>query len=75
MVTYLSCFIVSDFKRLGPVTVSQGFPVSIYATPAQVHKKQYALDVSVKVIEYCIKYFGIPYRLPKLGKCWDLCAA
>lgn len=68
MVTYLSCFIVSDFKRLSPVTVSQGFPFSIYATPAQVNKTNYALEVGVKIIEYYIKYFGIPYPLPKLGK-------
>ncbi|GFG31124.1 hypothetical protein Cfor_00773 [Coptotermes formosanus] len=66
MVTYLSCFIVSDFEHLSPVTVSQGFPFSIYATPAQVNKTKYALEVGVKIIEYYIKYFGIPYPLPKL---------
>jgi glutamyl aminopeptidase len=68
MVTYLTCFIVSDFERLSPVTVSQGFPFSVYSTPAQVNKTKYALEVGVKIIEYYIQYFGIPYPLPKLGE-------
>jgi glutamyl aminopeptidase len=68
MVTYLSCFIVSDFQRLGPVTVTQGFPYSVYSTPSQLNKAKYALDVGVNIIEYYIKYFGIPYPLPKLGE-------
>jgi glutamyl aminopeptidase len=70
MVTYLSCFIVSDFERLGPITVSQGFPFSVYSTPAQLNKARYALEVGVKIIEFYIQYFGIPYPLPKLGAYW-----
>ncbi|PNF17921.1 hypothetical protein B7P43_G02198 [Cryptotermes secundus] len=66
MVTYLSCFIVSDFERLSPVTVSQGFPLSVYSTRAQLNKTKYATQVGVNVIEYYIQYFGIPYPLPKL---------
>lgn len=68
MVTYLSCFIVADFERLQPVTVSQGFPFSVYSTPAQVNKTKYGLEVGVKITEYYIQYFGVPYPLPKLGK-------
>jgi glutamyl aminopeptidase len=68
MVTYLTCFIVSDFERLNPMTVSQGFPFSVYSTPAQVNKTKYALEVGVKIIEYYVQYFGIPYPLPKLGE-------
>jgi glutamyl aminopeptidase len=68
MVTYLSCFIVSDFERLGPVAVSQGFPFSVYSAPAQLSKAKYALQVGVDIIEYYIQYFGIPYPLPKLGE-------
>ncbi|XP_069668648.1 aminopeptidase A-like isoform X2 [Periplaneta americana] len=66
MVTYLSCFIVCDFKRLDPVTISQGFPFSVYATPGQVNKTKYALEVGVNITEFYIRYFCIPYPLPKL---------
>lgn len=72
MVTYLSCFIVSDFERLSPVTVSQGFPLSVYSTPAQLNKTKYAIEVGVNIIEYYIQYFGIPYPLPKLGEYLDV---
>nr|CAD7448211.1 unnamed protein product [Timema bartmani] len=66
MVTYLTCFIVSDFQRLPPVNISQGFPFSVYSTPAQVNKTAYALELGSKVTEYYIDYFNIPYPLPKL---------
>nr|CAD7433373.1 unnamed protein product [Timema monikensis] len=66
MVTYLTCFIVSDFQRLPPVNISQGFPFSVYSTPAQVNKTAYALELGSKVTEYYINYFNIPYPLPKL---------
>jgi glutamyl aminopeptidase len=72
MVTYLSCFIVGDFERLSPVTVSQGFPLSVYSTPAQLNKTKYAIQVAVNIIEYYIQYFGIPYPLPKLGEYLDM---
>ncbi|XP_063244276.1 glutamyl aminopeptidase-like isoform X1 [Bacillus rossius redtenbacheri] len=66
MVTYLTCFIVSDFQRLPPTQVSQGFPFSVYSTPAQVGKTRFAQGLGSQVTEYYIKYFGIPYPLPKL---------
>jgi glutamyl aminopeptidase len=72
MVTYLSCFIVSDFERIGPINVSQGFPVSVYSTPSQLNKTKYAIQVAVNIIEYYIQYFDIPYPLPKLGEYLDL---
>jgi glutamyl aminopeptidase len=68
MVTYLSCFIVSDFERLSPITVTQGFPLSVYSTPAQLNKTKYAVEVAVNIIEHYIQYFGIPFPLPKLGE-------
>lgn len=70
MSTYLSCFIVCDFNYtenfINPET--DNIPLRVYATKAQISKTEYAAEVAVKVIEYYLKYFMIPYPLPKLGK-------
>ncbi|PSN55624.1 hypothetical protein C0J52_04058 [Blattella germanica] len=39
---------------------------TVYSTPGQIQKTKYALDVGVKITEFYIEYFGIPYPLPKL---------
>lgn len=71
MSTYLTVFIVSDFARKN-VTVNVGsqigkpFELSVYSTPAQVDKTDYALDTAKKIFEFYINYFNIPYPLPKL---------
>ena len=71
MSTYLTVFIVSDFKgRTGIVNeaekVGKNFSLSIFSTPAQYNKTEYAFDSSKKVIEYYIDYFQLEYPLPKL---------
>jgi glutamyl aminopeptidase len=71
MSTYLTVFIVSDFKnRTGQVNVGKpvGKPLdlSIYATPGQFNKTEYAFDISKDIIEFYIQYFNIDYPLPKL---------
>lgn len=70
MATYVTCFIVSDFvantanaKNLN----GKDLPISVYTTNFQQEMGKYALDVGVKVIEYYMKLFDIPYPLPKLG--------
>ena len=71
MSTYLTVFIVSDFQRKNE-TVNVGsqigspFELSVYSTPAQVNKTDYALKTAKKIIEHYIQYFNIPYPLPKL---------
>lgn len=71
MSTYLSCFIVCDFESSkGMIHPEEGrppVPIQVYATPAQLPKTAFALEVGIAVIEYFIKYFGIDYPLPKLG--------
>ncbi|XP_031332735.1 glutamyl aminopeptidase-like isoform X3 [Photinus pyralis] len=69
MSTYLSCFIVCDFISNNGVIKSEGgelIPLRVFSTPAQINKTAFALDVGSSVMEYFIKYFGIPYPLPKL---------
>lgn len=71
MSTYLTVFIVSDFaNRTGKVNLESGigepFDLSIYATPGQYEKTEYAYGVSKAIIEFYIKYFNISYPLPKL---------
>lgn len=72
MSTYLSCFIISDFKSKNTSVDTQGigdeFELRVFATPAQINKVDFALDVGKKVIEYYIQYFEVPYPLPKLGE-------
>lgn len=70
MSTYLVCFIVSDFKYTENFILPDKYniPFRVYATPAQLNKTTFATDTGVKIIEYFIKYFDIPYPLPKLGK-------
>lgn len=71
MSTYLTVFIVSDFARTN-VTVNEKaeigkpFELSVYSTPGQLSKTDYALNTSQKIIEFYIDYFKIPYPLPKL---------
>lgn len=69
MSTYLSCFIVSDFKYTENFILPEkdNIPFRVYATPAQLQKTTFARDTGIKVIEYYINYFGIKYPLPKLG--------
>lgn len=72
MSTYLTVFIVSDFaNRTGQVNVGSAvgepFDLSIFATPGQYSKTEYAYGISKDIIEFFINYFKIPYPLKKLG--------
>ncbi|GLG95614.1 Aminopeptidase N, partial [Gryllus bimaculatus] len=67
MVTYLACFIVSDFQSSKSVTISPGgFPLTVYSRPSQVAKTEYARDIAATITQFYIEYFGIDYPLPKL---------
>ncbi|KAJ1208527.1 hypothetical protein NDU88_003911 [Pleurodeles waltl] len=64
MSTYLVAFIVSDFKSVSKMT-QRGVKVSVYCAPDKINQANYALDASVKLLEFYEDYFRIPYQLPK----------
>lgn len=66
MSSYLACFIVSDFENKS-AELDNGLQMRVFATPAQLDKVDFALDTGVKIVEYYINYFNVPYPLPKLG--------
>lgn len=72
MSTYLACFIVSDFKNKSAEIDTRGigktFTLRAFATPEQLDKVDFALEVGKTVIEYYIQYFQVEYPLPKLGE-------
>ncbi len=69
MSTYLTVFIVSDFKYISEEIEVEGFrnfTLRAFSTPAQTEKLRFALQTGVDVIKFYIKYFNIEYPLPKL---------
>ncbi|XP_017474764.1 PREDICTED: glutamyl aminopeptidase-like [Rhagoletis zephyria] len=70
MSTYLACFIVSDFANKSTTIntngIGENFTLRAFATPEQLDKVDFALEVGQTVIEYYIQYFQVEYPLPKL---------
>ncbi|EDV93149.1 GH18428 [Drosophila grimshawi] len=70
MSTYLACFIISDFQaktvKIDTKGIGKTFDMGVYATPEQIDKVDFAVNVGKGVIEYYIDYFQIEYPLPKL---------
>ena len=65
MSTYLLAFIVGDFEFLEGKTKS-GVQVRVFTTPGKKHQAKFALDTTVRCLEFYEKYFGIPYPLDTL---------
>ncbi|XP_016071675.1 PREDICTED: endoplasmic reticulum aminopeptidase 2 [Miniopterus natalensis] len=65
MSTYLVAYIVCDFKSVSGTT-SSGVKVSIYASPDKWSQTHYALEASLKLLDFYENYFDINYPLPKL---------
>jgi aminopeptidase N len=65
-------FIVADFLSVSTLIQTNGvgapFILSVYSTPHQVSKLDFALQTGKGVTEFYLNYFQIPYPLPKLGK-------
>ncbi|XP_023241826.1 glutamyl aminopeptidase-like [Centruroides sculpturatus] len=64
MVTYLVCFIVSNFQYTS-VNFTKNREIRVYSTPHQIEKTQYALQISKTILTKFEEYFGIEYPLPK----------
>ncbi len=65
MSTYLLAFAVGDMKCVEERSKS-GTLMRIWATSGNEERGRYALDVSLRLLDYFNDYFGIPYPLPKL---------
>ncbi len=65
MSTYLLAFIVGDFEFIEANT-KNGVLVRVFVTPGKKHQAKFALDTSIKILEFYNKYFDIPYPLPVL---------
>jgi aminopeptidase N len=65
MSTYLLAFVVGDLQSKSGTTKG-GTEVNIWATHAQpAESLDFALDTSIRTIEFFNDYFGAPYPLPK----------
>ena len=65
MSTYLLAWVTGKLHRK-TATTNSGVEVSVWATPAQRPEAlDFALEHSVKTIEFFDEYFGVPYPLPK----------
>ncbi len=65
MSTYLLAFIVGDFEYIEKKSKG-GVLVRVYTTPGKIHQADFALDTTVKVLEFYEEYFDIKYPLNTL---------
>ncbi|KAJ1788654.1 hypothetical protein LPJ59_005499, partial [Coemansia sp. RSA 2399] len=72
MSTYLLAFVVGELEYIEAETSGKHngrpIPCRVYTTPGKSEKGRFALDVTVKVLEYYADVFGIAYPLPKLDQ-------
>ncbi|XP_030325574.1 leucyl-cystinyl aminopeptidase isoform X3 [Strigops habroptila] len=64
MSTYLVAFVVADLKNISRETNAS--LVSVYAVPQHLNQVEYALNTSVKLLEFYQNFFLINYPLEKL---------
>lgn len=65
MSSYLLAFVIGELQKVTGKTTT-GVEVNAYATPAQpAASLAFALQHSIKTIEFFNEYFGVPYPLPK----------
>lgn len=71
MSTYLACFVICNFDYKEDVIDTNGigpsFILRSFAQKDQMHKIDFAQDIGKRVTEYYIKYYEVPFPLPKLG--------
>ena len=65
MSTYLLAFIIGDFEWVEQKT-KNGVLVRVLTIPGKSHQAKFALDVTVKCLEFYEQYFDIPYPLNTL---------
>jgi puromycin-sensitive aminopeptidase len=65
MSTYLVVFVIGDLASV-EATSSNGTLVRVFATRGKEEQGRFALDNSLRILDYMNDYFGIDYPLPKM---------
>ncbi|MCH7608113.1 MAG: M1 family metallopeptidase [Chloroflexi bacterium] len=65
MSTYLLAFVVGDMACVQD-TAGSGTLIRVWTTRGKEELGRFALENSVRILDYMDDYFGIPYPLPKL---------
>ncbi|XP_074565091.1 aminopeptidase M1-B-like [Curcuma longa] len=65
MSTYLVAFIVGSLDYV-EANSSDGVNIRVYTRVGKSNQGKFALDIAVKTLDLYIRYFSIPYDLPKL---------
>ena len=63
MSTYLLAFIVGDFEFIEGKT-KRGVAVRVFTTPGKKHQAKFALETTIRCLEFYEDFFNIPYPLP-----------
>ncbi|CAG4971610.1 unnamed protein product [Parnassius apollo] len=70
MSTYLACFVVCDFDfkeaKINTNGIGNNFTLRSFAQKDQMHKIDFAQDIGRRATEFYIKYYEVPFPLPKL---------
>ncbi|XP_059047382.1 glutamyl aminopeptidase-like [Achroia grisella] len=70
MSTYLACFVVCDFDfketEINANGIGKNFTLRSFAQRDQMHKIDFAQDIGKRATEFYIKYYEVPFPLPKL---------
>ncbi|XP_034826979.1 glutamyl aminopeptidase isoform X1 [Maniola hyperantus] len=70
MSTYLACFVVCNFNAKENEIMANGignnFKLRSFAQKDQTHKIDFAQDIGKRVTEFYIRYYEVPFPLPKL---------
>ncbi len=66
MASYLNVFVAGELESIEAET--GGVKIRVITTKGKSEWGRYALESSVKILDYYNDYFGIPYPLPKLDQ-------
>ncbi|CAH2108175.1 unnamed protein product [Euphydryas editha] len=70
MSTYLACFVICNFDYKEVEILANGignnFKLRSFAQKDQTHRIDFAQDIGKRVTEFYIKYYEVPFPLPKL---------
>ncbi|CAH0407055.1 unnamed protein product [Chilo suppressalis] len=70
MSTYLACFVICDFdfkqNEINSNGIGKNFILRSFSQKHQMHKIDFAQDIGKRATEFYIKYYEVPFPLPKL---------